>query len=273
MSDSGFSIDQNPGRWIVSAGGAILCEAGVQAMLTSQTSPLTVSIVTTAAGAVLILVAVFWNKLGLQKTAFFGRLNGLASHPALWITLAMVVWFTSQMVTALRELRLNNEIVQQRNDTQSIANVINRTVLPRHLTHGQQTEISAVLRQMPPFKVNWQILRGDEETSAFASELENAIEKGGWTLGKREYLTDMQPGLQIMMMRPQQSSYDWNNKPHNQWESPQIQLQIAFGLAGVRTAGGGGGSSNDITEDTLTILVGAPVKDAYDVLQPLNPFN
>lgn len=108
MSDTGFSVDQNPGRWLVGTGGAVLCEAGVQAMLTSQTTPILISGGITAFGFLAILIAVFWSKWGLQKTLFFQRLNQIASHPGLWIALAVTIWLSTQIVAATKEVRLNN---------------------------------------------------------------------------------------------------------------------------------------------------------------------
>jgi hypothetical protein len=100
------------------------------------------------------------------------------------------------------------------------------------------------------------------------------LKKGDGRMGKRDYSKEVPPGLSIGFNRTPQSSFDWNNKPHKEIDSPQVQLQVALGLAGVRIDGGiGGGSGQTIIEDSLTISIGAPVRDAYDVIQPINPFN
>jgi hypothetical protein len=45
-------------------------------------------------------------------------------------------------------------------------------------------------------------------------------------------------------------------------------LQEAFGLAGVRLDSVGGGSGINVMQDSLTINVGVPRKDSYEISMP-----
>jgi hypothetical protein len=46
---------------------------------------------------------------------------------------------------------------------------------------------------------------------------------------------------------------------------PILLLQEAFGLAGVRLNSVAGGSGINVTQDSLTITVGLPRKDCYEI--------
>lgn len=261
-------MDQNPGRWLVATGGAVFCEAGVQSMLTSQTTSLPHSIGVAAIGAVLILVSVFWNKLGLQKTVFFEKLNKIASHPALWIALIGVVWISAQVVSAVHEALLNNEIIALRNDEQSIARVIDRGVLPRHLTKRQQFAISSFLLQFDPHEYAFQLPLRDNEAGQYRGEIEQALIKGGWTrvtTNPYDYKDDLPEGLSLnFIQKPDQAQ-----KPDDP-RNPRADrlLMMALGLAGVRLDQAQGSTGINVTEDRLVIGMGKRRMDSCELDPP-----
>jgi hypothetical protein len=272
MADNGLSIDQNPGRWLVLAAGGILCEAGVQAMLTSQTISAFTAIWVTGIGVLLILVAVFWKKFGLQKTVFFGRLNQLASHPALWITLAMVVWITTQLITALREIRMNNAIIALRNDEQSMARVIDRGVMPRHLDRNQQARIAGFLLQFPSQKFSFE-LPNDQESVEYAVDIRQALEKGGWTIDSQhifDFKNDIQhEGVTAILRQTEEHAKDSH---YSAGQSPGQLLQMAFGLALVAIDRGGGGVGDpSLTEDRVVLSIGKRIMNTKALEPPHNP--
>jgi hypothetical protein len=263
MSDSGLSVDQNPGRWVVFSAGGILCEAGIQAILTSRTAPLVVTVPIAAIGALLILLGVFWNRLKLAQTVFFGRLNRLASHPGLWVGIVLVVWLSTTTVQALKEIRLNNQLVAVRNDELSIANVINRLVLPRRLTERQQKIIGNFLLQFYPHEYSFRVSSRDEEASVYMGDIEKALKRGGWTRATKDpfvFTDDLHEGISIYVTgNLQGSGLNAKNPP------PSLLLQEAFGGAGVEVDGIGGGGGAD---DRITISIGPARHDSYALNGP-----
>jgi hypothetical protein len=268
MLDESLSIDQKPGRWLVAVAGGLLCEAGVQAMLTSQTTPIWISTLIAGIGAIFILVALFWKKVRLNRFSFFAGLNRIASHPGLWIGMIVFVWLSTVTVDALREIRRNNEIVALRNDVQSIARVIERGVLPRHLNKRQRLAISSFLLQFEPHEFAFKIEDKNGEASSYRSDLEQALEKGGWTRSREnpyEYTKDIPEGLSIDFTQTVEHSQRPDD-PRN--PKPDKLFMMGLGLAGIRLNQSGGRSGINITEDRLIIGIGRRRMDSYELTLP-----
>jgi hypothetical protein len=267
MAEEPVSIEQNPGRWLVATLGLVLSEAGVQAILTSQTTPIWITVPITVIGIALILLAGFWKKLRFNRTAFAEKLNRIASHPGLWIAIVATIWFCTVTLSALNEVRLNNEIVLLRNDVQSIAKVIDRGVLPRHLNRRQQSAISAFLSQFEPHEFSFRIIARSEEASSYRADIEQALTKGGWTRSTKNpyvYADDVGEGLSINFIQTMEHSQKSSDP---RYPDPPLLLEEAFGLAGVRLSGSSGSAIN-VTEDSLTISIGLPRKDSYELTPP-----
>jgi len=183
-----------------------------------------------------------------------------------WFAIVAAVWIYSAVMNVLTEIRRNNEILSLRNDVQSIARVIERGVLPRHLNKGQQATISGFLSLCQPYRVSFKVIARDEEASGYRADLQQALTKGGWTIGKIEYSDDLQEGIRTHLMRtmPHQQQPDDPKNP-----TPDRLLVMALGLAGVRFEGSSGGSGVIVTEDSLTIEIGRRRKDTYTVDPPL----
>jgi hypothetical protein len=268
MDELGFPIDHNPGRWLVGAAGGVLSEAGVQAMLTSQTTPLTYTAPLTALGVILILLAVFWKKVRFDRTAFADRLNKLGSDPRVWITFVAAVWLGATGLSIVKEIRRNNEIVTLRNDDLAIAKVIDRIVLPRHLSKRQQRVISTFLLQFEPHEYAFVILNGDEECDGYREDIEQALMKGGWTRAATKpytYTNDLPVGLVVKFAETQehtQKGYD----PRNPADASML-LQEAFGLGAVPISAGSN-SGQGITEERLVISIGRPKRSSYVLALP-----
>ncbi len=268
MPDNEPSIDQNPGRWLLSVFGVVLFGAGVQSTLTPKTN-LSMSIGITAVGLVLIIFAGFWNKLNLGRRQIFDRLNRIASHPGLWVGFFLAMWVATMSLQVLKEIRLNNEIVQQRNDIQSIAKVLNRGLMPRHLTKDQQQIISNFLKRFDPHEFTFELPRGDQEAAEYGSDIEEALEKGGWTFkntsGNRTDPSELREGLSLNFMQTQEHMQQPSDPKTFR---PDTLLTIAFGTAGVRIDGTGGGGGVNVTEDRLTIIIGKRRMDSYQFTCP-----
>jgi hypothetical protein len=273
MPEEPRSMDQNPARWLVFILGPIFCEAGIQAMMTAQVSFAWLSLPTLSLGlgVLLILLAVFWKTLHFDRTRFATRLNEIASHLGLWAAVVTVIWLSTWTLNMVKEILQNNEIVTLRNDVQSMANVINRGVMPRHLTKTQQNAISEFLSQFPPHEFAFQVDNSrDNEASGYRGDIEEALLKGGWTRAVQnpyEYTEDVPEGLSIAFIQTQAHSQQTED-PRN----PRADklLMMAFGLAGVRLGQMSGGGGPNITTDRLIIQIGPRRMDSYELTPPNN---
>src|SRR5258708_7960566 len=109
--------------------------------------------------AVLCFVGAFkWRKPSLHPSALRASAEKVASDFRWWLAIGGALWLYTCVMNALVEIRRNNEIVQLRNDVQSTAKVIDRLVLPRHLTRGQQRTISGFLLQFGPQEFAFKLL-------------------------------------------------------------------------------------------------------------------
>jgi hypothetical protein len=270
MGENGLSIDQNPGRWLVLTAGAVFSEAGIQAMLTSQIVSWRVTTPVTAVGIVFILIAVFWNRLRLNQTAFFQRLNGMASHPGMWVGMVLIVWLSITTLQVLREIEVNNEIVGLRNDDQSIAKVIDRLVLPRRITERQKGCISDFLLQFDPHEYSFRLSSQAEEIGQYRADIEQVLTKGGWTRATNNpyvYDQNVQEGMRINFA---QGTAHAQQQQGNGLKNPNapLVLEEAFGLCRIPISGIGGSGGGDATEDRLTIEIGPARRDSYAFTTP-----
>jgi len=211
-------------------------------------------------------LAYAWRKPSLQPSALRTSAESVAGDFRWWFGAIAAIWLYTIGMNALTEIRRNNEIVALRNDVQSIANVIDRGVMPRHLTKGQQSQISSFLLRFPPQKVRFNLVRG-EEAGSYRSDIQQALEKGGWSVAKIDYIDSATPyeGLRIDFTQTMDHSQQQED-PRN--PKPDRVLLMALGLAGVRLNSSGGGSGINVTEDSLVITIGPPRRDSYQLTPP-----
>jgi hypothetical protein len=235
-----------------------------------QGSYLTWRVIVTATVAVLLLILAYrWRRLKVEPGALQRSAELVASDFRAWLALVTIVWASNVIFSALGEVRLNNEIVALRNDTQSIGQVIERLVLPRHLTRNQQSVLANFLRGFDPHEFAFRLPKSDQEASQFASDIEQGLIRGGWTRSKSlpyEYLDNLPEGLSVdFIQTPEHAKKE--EDPKNPAQDKLFQM--ALGLAGIRlNQMGGGGSRAGMTEDLLIIGVGRRRKDSYQLIIP-----
>jgi hypothetical protein len=247
--------------------GAVLLAVGGQPIVNffsgdASVRSLIPGIVTCILGFTLILVSVIYRPKPENK--LFQRLGAWSSSPAPYALILLLIWIYFETAAIQR----NNEIVTLRNDEETIAKVIDRLVLPRHLTNNQQKAISSFLRQFEPHEYAFKLPLRYEEAGSYRVDIEQALMKGGWTRSATNpyvYTDDLPEGLSInfiQTMEHAQKQSDWRNP------SASLLLQEALGIAGVRVDQTGGGSGINVSEDRLEIGIGRPRKDAYVLTLP-----
>lgn len=252
--------------------GFVLIAVGGQPLvnyLSGDTSLRTIwpSAVSCLAGGVLVLVSFIWRPRSDATSKFTQTLAQWASSPIPYAIMLFLVWFYFETLAIQR----NNEIVALRNDEQSIAKVVDQLVLPRHLTKGQQSVISRFLSQFEPHEYSFRLTARNEEVGSYRVDIEQALLKGGWNRAAANpyiYADDVPEGLTINFIQTIEHAQRPND-PRN--PNATLLLQEAFGLAGVHIYGTGGGSGINVTQDSLTISIGLPRKDSYELSLPDGP--
>lgn len=255
-------------------GGAFIVNAVqgvVVAAITGGNYSVTSAVVFLSIGLLLFASGLGWNRIrGRIGDTLATSVTRVASDFRYWLALIFLPWIYVAWIDTLAEIRRNNEIVALRNDVQSIAKVIDRVVLPRHLTKRQQAVISGFLSQFEPKEYSFRLSARDEEVGSFRSDIEQALIKAGWTRSSTNpyvYADDVQEGLSINFTQTMEHAQKAND-PRN--PNPSVLLQEAFGLAGVRINGTGGGSGINVTQDLFVISIGHPRKDSYELTVPDN---
>jgi hypothetical protein len=268
VGDDPISME-NPARWLVSVLGIVFCGAGAEAMITTQSLLSPFALASFIIGFLLLLFAAFWKKINFDKTAFATRLNAIASHPGIWIAVLAVVYLSTVTLNALKEIRENNEIVQQRNDEQAIAKVIERGLLPRHLDDDQKKVMGDFLLQFPPHQYAFELPRGDMEADSYRTDIESALMKGGWTGADNPYKytepADIQEGVNVTFFMSS-SHTDTRADIRDPW--PDRLVAIAFGLAQARMDDYGEQSGANINQDRLVIRIGKRRMDSVGFVPP-----
>jgi hypothetical protein len=214
-----------------------------------------------------VAVGFFWKPQPLPPEAmglFRERLTKLSNSIVPYGLMLLAVWIYFETLAIQR----NNEIAGLRNDEQSIAKVIDRLVMPRHITPRQQRVISSFLSQFAPHEYAFQMPNGYEEAGSFRADLEQALIKAGWTrspVNPYVYTNDVPEGLTLQFTQTMEHAQRGND-PKN--PNASELLQMAFGLAGVAINGSSGGSGVNVTEDRLVISIGHPRRDSYTLTLP-----
>jgi hypothetical protein len=250
------------------SGGAIVV-AVIQVALVLYLSPsglsthaAVVSILLGTVGIAILLVGLFWHRIApSENTQFTQKLAAWASTPLTYVIIVFVLWSYFEVLTLSVAIAWKNDSVGLRNDEQSIAKVIDRLVLPRRLTKTQKEQISRFLQQFESHEYSIKRSVEDQEAGGYASDLDEALTKGGWTKDAANpyiFSNDVPVGLSITLM--QTTEHAAKNDPRN--PNPSILLQEAFGTAGIRVSAGGG-SGISIMKDSLVISVGRARKDTF----------
>jgi hypothetical protein len=176
----------------------------------------------------------------------------------IFIGLALCVW--GYFIGTLA-LRMNTDVRHLR--TQMV-----RYVLPRQLAQEQIDSIGEYLSHKESHEVIFNVIKNDSEASLFRSDIQRALEKGGWAVTDTKYIDDAQEGVIISSQEPSppppQSAADRLNPK----QSLRDILAQAFRRAGVPINGVGGGTGPAITTATITISIGSRKRDKFAVTPP-----
>jgi len=263
--------NQSP-RGLLITVGCVLLAVGGQPLVTyisgdSALHTVIPSILACLLGLALILFGFFWKPKPMPPEAsgtFIGKLARWSNSPVPYTILFLLAWVYFETLAIQR----NNEIVTLRNDEQAIAKVIDRLVMPRHLTKNQQRVISDFLSQFSPHEYAFQLPNNYEEAGSYRVDIEQALLKAGWTrsaINPYDYTNNVSEGLSINFIQTMEHAQKGNDLKNP--NASQL-LQMAFGLAGVRLNGSGGGSGINVTEDRLVISIGRPRRDSYVLTTP-----
>lgn len=219
------------------------------------------ALLTVLSGLALLAIAFFWHPQKGFGFRLMQKLSAWGSSPAPYALVLLSVWIYLETL----EIQKAAQLRRIENDQLSIANVINRLVLPRRLTEHQQQMITVMLRFYEPCRYVFR-LSPDQETGMFAGDIAKALDKGGWKrledgapLSHQNSI--LQEGVHLTFI----PSVEHAHKQYN-WKDPDggLIMQEAFGIAGVRLDGGCIDCQRDPgQEDLLVIEIGPPRRDSY----------
>jgi hypothetical protein len=221
-------------------------------------------------GAVVLFCGLFWEKLApAQETLFTAKLGKWAASPGFYLSVMLLLWGYLGAESMILAVSRNNELAGLRNDEQSMAKVIDRLVMPRHLTELQRRVIRNFLSQYSAHEFSFRVPSNYEESMGYVGDISRALTESGWTLYTTDpyvHTNDIPEGVNLSIISTPENA----QKPRDIIRNPNAMdlLQIAFGLAGVRVDGSGTGSSNGatVTEDRVVISIGRPRTDNYPLL-------
>jgi hypothetical protein len=242
--------------------GAGFVTQGIGAILRQQTewSSLRVFSVPSVAvllGLIIFVAGLLWTRIRSRLPATLSDgLTRLAANAKTWVVMVMAVF----LYNCLLQVRQNNEVAALRNDQQSIARVLDRIALPRHLSDRQVEIIADILQNFSAPKIALEVIQGDDEASDYRADIQRALEKGGWHVTSISQVVNT-PEAQI----PDFSIYYLPAPGHAQtggatdFRHPSVVMGLreAFGLAGVgEISGSNDGGSGNVAQDTIKITIG-----------------
>jgi hypothetical protein len=266
------AMESHSPRGLLIALGLVLLAIGGQPLVNYFSGDLSIhsfvpSAIACIGGLGLVIFGFFWKPKPRPLEAQSSLLQNLtkwSNSPIPYAVMLILLWIYFETLAIQR----NNEVAMLRNDEQSIATVIDRLVMPRHLTKGQQRVISDFLSQFGPHEYAFKLPNDYEEAGSFRSDIEQSLIKAGWTRSETNpytYTNEIREGLTLdFIQTPEHAQKGHDPKNPNASEL----LQMAFGLAGVRIDGGGGGGGANLTEDLLVISIGRPRRDSYALTLP-----
>lgn len=218
---------------------------------------------------VCLFFATIWNALPSPSPGTFrDGLQRAANDFRWWFGVLAAIWLYQFVMNVLTAIRRNNEIVAVKNDVYAIANVIERAVMPRHVTRRQEVALVGFLKHFEGQHVSFKTVQGNSEVAMFRADLQQALTKAGWTIGPIEY-GDVGEGLTLHFVQTIQSSQQPIDRA--QPKSDEL-LRLALATAGIRMDGSGGSSGPSVTENRLIIQIGPASRDSYHVDPPPGMF-
>ena len=120
--------------------------------------------------------------------------------------------------------------------------------------------VAEFLSRFPPCDFAFKVISQDSEASSYRSDFQAPLTKAGWTLTTIDYSDDIQDGVRTNFVQTTEHQKQPNDTKN---PKPDLLLQMALGLAGVRFDGSGGGGAATVTKDLVTIEIGHRRKDSY----------
>jgi hypothetical protein len=217
-------------------------------------------------GLVLLVLAGFWKSahsfLGERLSA---SISNVASDFRVWLAVLVAVWAYGAIssIVILNQRTELEKIIKQ--DIVPFRMALEKWVIPRRLTAEQIESLGKALSKSSQQTVSFTIIQNDQEASTYAGDISRAVRQGGWNISHITQEANVREGLTIHFLQTMASS-QMPDDPRN--PKPDRILQDAFREAGVYFDGNSGGSGGNITQNMLSIHVGARRRDSHWIDKP-----
>jgi len=134
---------------------------------------------------------------------------------------------------------------------QEMRRLLDRYVVPRHLTEEQIDTIAGHLREYPPGRVVLRFPGHDSETAAFRGDFGRALRQGGWEVS-HEISDEGREGISMYLQRPPNDG----QRSNTDIEKSRDVLKGAIQKAGVHLEGDGSGGTKPGEEAKLILTIG-----------------
>lgn len=205
-------------------------------------------------GALLLLASFYWPSLQLIiGDRLAASAASFASDFRVWLSIVLIIWLYAaiSLFIGSRWQREMRQIIEK--DIIPFRLALERWVIPRRLTEQQINSIAQYLAKFRPSTVSFKTKKDDEEADFYRGDLHDALNRGGWKVLQRDYVTDVKEGLTIHVEDTPASAAaaDDPRQP-----KPSHLLFAALKQAEVQVDGSSGSSGTNIFQDAITISVG-----------------
>lgn len=162
--------------------------------------------------------------------------------------------FTVSVAWVLADNRRANEETIQ---------VLSRYVLPRHLSEEQIGTIGGYLSKYAPCEAKFVVVKNSEEASSYRSDIQRALQLGGWTITSIDYSDDIREGITTQFTQTIESSQARPDPKH-----PKVDelFRQALEQAHVQLTGTGANSGQGIKNNVFAINIGRRRMDDGDLV-------
>jgi hypothetical protein len=154
-------------------------------------------------------------------------------------------------------------VIDNRRANDEFSKTLSRYVLPRHLTDLQITKVADYLSKFDPQVVQITVIKNSEETNSYVSDIQRALQQGGWKISSFVYSEDVPEGISTNLTETQQSAQMPADPKHP--KADQLFTQ-AFKDAKISLQGSSSGSGQAITANLFSIKVGRRRLDDGDLM-------
>jgi preprotein translocase subunit SecE len=154
-------------------------------------------------------------------------------------------------------------MADDRRANEEFAKTLSRYVLPRHLTELQIAKVADYLSKFDPHEAKFTIVKNSEEANSYASDIQRALQQGGWKISSFAYSDDVTEGISTQLTETTQSAQMPADPKHP--KADQLFTQ-AFQDAKISLAGSGSGSGLAVTANSFSIKIGRRRMDDGDLI-------